>query len=257
MLKHLLSTTLTLVFALMLALVAGPAAAQDAAAPAATPVPTPNNDLIDGPALEEGKDYYAILFTTKGRIDIKLSPAVAPLTVRNFVNLAEGTKPWRNPKNNRTMRQPFYDGLVFHRVIPGFMIQGGCPQGDGRGGPGYKFKDETKADVTFDKEYVLAMANSGPNTNGSQFFLTDKGSKPTYLNGKHTIFGEVVEGKEAVDAISNTPRNPSDKPNEPVVIQSVQIVRVAPGADYKAQVKDAPAAPAAAKADPTPAPAAP
>lgn len=239
MLKHLMSATATMILALMLALAAGPATAQDAAAaPAATPAATPNNDLVDGPALEGGKDYYAIFYTTKGRIDIKLMPDVAPITVRNFVNLAEGTKPWRNPKNNRTLRQPFYDGLAFHRIIPGFMIQGGCPLGDGRGGPGFKFKDETKPDVTFDKEYVLAMANSGPNTNGSQFFITDKGSKPTYLNGKHTIFGEVVEGKDTVDAISNTPRAANDKPNEPLVITHVQIVRVAPGADYKEGLKE-------------------
>jgi peptidyl-prolyl cis-trans isomerase A (cyclophilin A) len=225
---------------MLLAMATAPALAQDTAAPAATPSPTPNVELIEGPPLEPGKDYYAILETSKGRIDIKLYPDVAPVTVRNFVNLAEGTKPWRNPKNNRTLRQPFYNGLTFHRVIPNFMIQGGCPMGNGMGGPGYKFKDETTPEVTFEKEYVLAMANSGPGTNGSQFFITDKGSKPTYLNGRHTIFGEVVAGREVVDAIANVPRGSNDRPNEPVIIKSVTVVRLNAGEEYKA-----PSAPAA------------
>jgi peptidyl-prolyl cis-trans isomerase A (cyclophilin A) len=207
----------------MMILLTGILFAQDQ--PAATPA---EEDIrIEGPDLEAGKRYYAAMTTSLGLVVIELFPEVAPKTVRNFVNLSEGTRPWRNPRNNRNAKTPYYDGLSFHRVIKGFMIQGGCPLGNGRGGPGYRFEDEVNEEITFTgKDYLLAMANSGPNTNGSQFFITDGGSKPAHLNMRHTIFGEVVEGKDVVDAIASVEKNQMDIPTTPVLIRHVQIIRV-------------------------------
>ena len=173
----------------------------------------------------------ATLRTNQGPVVIRLFPDHAPKTVRNFVELAEGGKEWTDPRTGRTTTDKLYDGTVFHRVIPDFMIQGGDPLGSGRGGPRYKFGDEIHPDLVFDRPYLLAMANSGVRggrgTNGSQFFLT---VVPTYwLNGKHTIFGEVIAGKEVVDAIVAAPTRPGDRPaNRPVtdvVLQSVTINR--------------------------------
>ena len=161
----------------------------------------------------------AILHTNRGDIAIDLFPNHAPETVANFVGLAQGTK----ENSAKAPGEPFYDGLVFHRVIDGFMIQGGCPLGTGTGGPGYTFKDEPHPELTFDKPYLLAMANAGPGTNGSQFFIT---VAPTaWLNFKHTIFGEVAddESKKVVDAIATTRTGAGDRPVEPVVIESVEI----------------------------------
>src|SRR5689334_10160219 len=159
----------------------------------------------------------ATLATNRGDIIIELFPDHAPKTVDNFVGLAEGTK---SPSG-----EPFYDGLVFHRVIEGFMLQGGCPDGTGTGGPGYTFEDEFHPDLRFDRPYLLAMANAGPGTNGSQFFIT---VAPTdWLNRRHTIFGEVTDpaSQAVVDAIGTTPTGPMDRPVDPVVITKVTIDR--------------------------------
>ena len=170
-------------------------------------------------------DLYATLSTSAGDIRIKLFPDHAPKTVANFVGLAEGTQEWIDPQSRTKVTRPLYDGTVFHRVIPNFMIQGGDPLGNGRGGPGYQFRDEFHPELAFSKPYLLAMANSGPNTNGSQFFIT---VAPTdWLNFKHTIFGEVAdeESKAVVDAIATTPTGPQDRPVSDVTITSVTIER--------------------------------
>ena len=165
----------------------------------------------------------ATLRTNQGTVVIRLFPDHAPKTVRNFVELAEGGREWTDPTTGRATTQKLYDGTIFHRVIPDFMIQGGDPLGSGRGGPGYKFADEIHPDLRFDRPYLLAMANAGPGTNGSQFFIT---VAPTpWLNGKHTIFGEVVEGADVVDVISRLKTGSQDRPVEDVTIDSVTIER--------------------------------
>ncbi|MEY4136314.1 MAG: hypothetical protein RL205_442 [Actinomycetota bacterium] len=167
----------------------------------------------------------ATLHTNMGDIKVNLFPDHAPKTVRNFTELAEGTKEWTNPKLNAKSSAPLYDGTIFHRVISGFMIQGGDPLGTGTGGPGYRFEDEAHPELTFDKPYLLAMANAGPNTNGSQFFITV--APTTWLNFKHTIFGEVADqsSRDVVDAIAAVPVGAQDRPKENVVINSVTIDR--------------------------------
>ncbi len=165
----------------------------------------------------------ATLRTNQGPVVIRLFPDYAPKTVRNFVELAEGGKQWTDPRTGRPTTDKLYDGTVFHRVIPDFMIQGGDPLGSGRGGPGYKFADEIHPDLAFDRPYLLAMANAGPGTNGSQFFIT---VAPTpWLNGKHTIFGEVVEGADVIDLISRVKTGSQDRPAEDVIIESVTVER--------------------------------
>jgi peptidyl-prolyl cis-trans isomerase A (cyclophilin A) len=170
-------------------------------------------------------ELYATLKTNQGDIEVKLFPNHAPKTVANFTELAEGKREWRHPGTGETSSQPLYDGTVFHRVIGGFMIQGGDPMGDGRGGPGYQFGDEFHPELQFDRPYLLAMANAGPGTNGSQFFIT-VGPTP-HLNRKHTIFGEVADGasREVVDRIAATPTGSMDRPVDAVVIGSVVIDR--------------------------------
>ena len=165
----------------------------------------------------------ATLQTNQGRAVIRLFPDQAPKTVRNFVELAEGGRQWTDPNTGQATTGKLYDGTIFHRVIPDFMIQGGDPLGSGRGGPGYKFADEIHPDLRFDRPYLLAMANAGPGTNGSQFFIT-VGATP-WLNGKHTIFGEVVEGADVVDAISRLKTGSQDRPVEDVTIESVTVDR--------------------------------
>ena len=165
----------------------------------------------------------ATLQTNQGRIVLRLFPDHAPKTVRNFVELAEGGRQWTDPRTGRASTDRLYDGTVFHRVIPDFMIQGGDPLGSGRGGPGYKFADEIHPDRRFDRPYLLAMANAGPGTNGSQFFIT-VGPTP-WLSGKHTIFGEVIQGADVVDAISRVKTGSQDRPVEDVIIESVTLQR--------------------------------
>ena len=168
-------------------------------------------------------ELYAILKTNKGDITLQLFPNHAPATVENFTALATGKKEWKDPTTGEPSKQPFYNGLIFHRVISGFMIQGGCPEGTGRGGPGYQFKDEFHPELQFDRPYLLAMANSGPGTNGSQFFITV--GKTPHLNMKHTIFGEVADqdSRDVIDAIASTRTGRMDRPVDDVVIESVDI----------------------------------
>ena len=174
------------------------------------PTPTDTSQLLN---LKPNQKMYATIKTSLGDIKVELYPDKAPKTVGNFVGLAEGTKTGK----------PFYNGVIFHRVIKDFMIQGGDPLGTGMGGPDYKFEDEIDSSLTFDAPGILAMANSGPNTNGSQFFIT---IVPTpWLNGKHTIFGKVISGQDIVTKIENTPVGPNDKPVTPVTIQSISIGR--------------------------------
>jgi peptidyl-prolyl cis-trans isomerase A (cyclophilin A) len=167
---------------------------------------------------------YAVFQTSEGTIVCRLFEKDAPKTVGNFVELAEGKREWTHPATRKKTKDPLYHSTIFHRVIPDFMIQGGDPQGTGMGGPGYQFEDETKGSPhRFDKPGKLAMANSGPNTNGSQFFITVANTE--WLTGKHTIFGEVVEGHEIVEKVSRVARNRQDRPNKDIVVQSVTIER--------------------------------
>ena len=163
------------------------------------------------------------LHTTAGDIRLQMYGNHAPKTVANFVELATGAKEWTHPGTRATSTTPLYDGTIFHRVIDGFMIQGGDPLGSGTGGPGYRFADEFHPELSFDRPYLLAMANSGPGTNGSQFFIT-VGRTP-HLNRKHTIFGEVAddESRKVVDAIATTPTGRGDRPLQDVVITSVTV----------------------------------
>ncbi len=170
-----------------------------------------------------GVSLKARFDTSKGAIECDLLPDAAPMTVANFVSLAEGTHPWTDPVTNQETRRPLYNGTLFHRVIPKFMIQGGDPLGTGRGGPGYRFEDEVGSGLKFDEPGLLAMANAGPNTNGSQFFITDR-STPHSLDGKHTIFGK-CQNLDVVEAIASVPTGAADRPAQDVVLRSVTILR--------------------------------
>ncbi|MNJ93492.1 putative peptidyl-prolyl cis-trans isomerase [compost metagenome] len=173
---------------------------------------------------KKGKEMFAEFETSKGNFKIKLFSDKAPKTVENFVGLAEGTKEWTDPKTGKKVTRPFYDGLIFHRVIPNFMLQGGCPEGQGTGGPGYRFEDEFPAGAPkHDKPGMLSMANAGPNTNGSQFFVTVAATP--WLDGRHTVFGEVVEGMDVVYDISKVKTGAMDRPAEPVIIKHVKIIK--------------------------------
>ena len=167
---------------------------------------------------------HAHFTTSEGSFSIKLFDDDAPLTVANFVGLAEGTKEWVDPKSGAKVTRPFYDGLIFHRVIEGFMIQGGDPLGSGMGGPGYKFGDEFSPKRRHDKAGILSMANAGPGTNGSQFFITLAATP--WLDNRHTVFGEVVSGLDVVQKIGKTPTSkPNDRPVTPIVVERVTIER--------------------------------
>jgi peptidyl-prolyl cis-trans isomerase A (cyclophilin A) len=197
---------------------AKPAAAKPAAAtaPAAT-------------AKQYGPGTYAHFTTTHGNFIVRLFDKDAPITVQNFVGLAEGKKAWTDPKTGRSVRRPYYNNLIFHRIIPNFMIQGGDPMGTGMGGPGFKFNDEISPKLKHDRPGIVSMANAGPNTNGGQFFIT-VAPYPS-LDGKYSIFGEVVEGLDNVMAMSKVPTtgprgNPQNRPLKPVVMQRVRIERV-------------------------------
>ncbi len=171
---------------------------------------------------EAKKDKIAVIQTSEGEIKVKLFADRAPKTVDNFVGLATGKKEWTDPKSGKKMKgKALYDGTIFHRVIPDFMIQGGDPLGMGTGGPGYTFEDETSPSDSFDKPGILAMANAGPNTNGSQFFITVKATP--WLNGRHTIFGEVTEGMSVVEKIVAAPRDAMDRPNKAITIKKIKI----------------------------------
>jgi peptidyl-prolyl cis-trans isomerase A (cyclophilin A) len=160
--------------------------------------------------------------TSEGSFTVRLFEDDAPATVANFVGLAEGTKEWTDPKSGQKVKRPYYNGLVFHRVIEGFMIQGGDPLGTGTGGPGYKFADEFSPKARHGKAGILSMANSGPNTNGGQFFITLAATP--WLDNKHSVFGEVVDGLDVIKKIGSTPTSkPGDRPIKPVTVQSVSI----------------------------------
>ena len=167
---------------------------------------------------------HALFTTTEGNFKVRLFDEDVPKTVANFAELAEGSKEFTDPATGQKAKRPFYDGLVFHRVIQGFMIQGGDPLGTGTGGPGYKFADEFSPKLRHSKPGLLSMANAGPNTNGSQFFITLAATP--WLDNKHSIFGEVVEGMNVVEKIGSTPTTkPNDRPVKPVTINSIKIER--------------------------------
>lgn len=196
--------------------------------PTPSTTPTSTSLALKTPAellkIQPGQKIFATLKTTLGEIRIELFADKVPVTVANFVGLAEGTQPWRDPKTGQLEEgRSLYQNTIFHRVIPDFMIQGGDPLGQGIGGPGYRFADEIVPDLQFDKAGYLAMANSGPATNGSQFFITVVPT--TWLTGKHTIFGMVVSGQDVIDKIVTTPTGANDKPVTPIVLQEVVIER--------------------------------
>ena len=167
---------------------------------------------------------HALFTTTEGNFKVRLFDTEVPNTVENFTSLAEGAKEFTDPKTGKKTKRPFYDGLIFHRVIEGFMIQGGDPLGTGTGGPGYKFADEFSPKLRHTKAGLLSMANAGPNTNGSQFFITLAATP--WLDNKHSIFGEVVEGMDVVEKIGRTATSkPGDRPLKPISITSVKIER--------------------------------
>jgi peptidyl-prolyl cis-trans isomerase A (cyclophilin A) len=164
---------------------------------------------------------HATFDTSAGTFKVRLYDDKAPKTVANFVDPATGAREWNEPGSGNSVTRPFYDGLIFHRVIDGFMIQGGCPEGSGRGGPGYRFADEFGPGLKHDKAGLLSMANAGPNTNGSQFFIT---LAPTpWLDNRHAIFGEVVEGMNVISAIGKTPTGPQDRPVQDITIRKVTV----------------------------------
>ncbi|MBN2788561.1 MAG: peptidylprolyl isomerase [Candidatus Delongbacteria bacterium] len=171
------------------------------------------------------ENIIVTMHTNKGNIKLELWPDIAPQTVDNFVSLAKGEKEWEDPMTGQKTMKPFYDGLKFHRVIDDFMIQGGCPIGTGTGGPGYEFGDECHDEMGKLKAAVdygtIAMANAGPNTNGSQFFIVTRKSGCDWLNGKHTVFGKVIEGLEVAHEIENVAKGPMDNPLQPVKIKSI------------------------------------
>ncbi len=175
--------------------------------------------------LETASKVFAEIQTNFGMLRVRLFVDKAPATVTNFIQLAEGTTTWKNPLTGVDERRPFYDGLPFHRIISGFMVQGGCPKGDGTGGPGYQFADEFHSSLRHERAGILSMANAGPNTNGSQFFITSDATP--HLDGRHSVFGEVVDGLDVLKAIGTTPTDREDRPRKPVVIEAIRIVREA------------------------------
>src|SRR3954451_2299221 len=185
--------------------------------------PTPKAKAPELPAvpLPAEPGLYAVIYTSMGNIVCRLFEKQAPKTVANFRGLATGTKAWTDPTTGRLRHTPLYSGTTFHRVIPGFMIQGGDPTSTGTGSPGYTFADEIDPSVKFDRPGILAMANSGPNTNGCQFFITVGPAE--HLNGNYSVFGELVSGQEIAEAISKVPRDSADKPNDPVKITAIGI----------------------------------
>jgi peptidyl-prolyl cis-trans isomerase A (cyclophilin A) len=206
------------------------ATAQQSTPPPTPPAQTPPAELPDSPVSQvppviEPTGPTVVLDTTMGRITCRFFDKEAPLTVANFIGLAQGTKPWTDPTTHKKFKaKPFYDGTTFHRVIPEFMIQGGDPTGTGTGDPGYMFADEFDPNLNFDVPGRMAMANSGPGTNGSQFFITEVPT--THLNQKHTIFGQCDQpSMSVVSAIARVQRDADDKPVQPAVLNKVTIVK--------------------------------
>jgi peptidyl-prolyl cis-trans isomerase A (cyclophilin A) len=207
--------------------------------PAATPAPSAEKPVAIAPAEtakpavtekpavsaeKHGPGVYAHITTNHGAMIAKLFDKEVPNTVANFVGLAEGKKQWRNPRTSSMVRRPYYNNLTFHRIIPGFMIQGGDPEGTGMGGPGFEFADEFHPKLRHSKAGILSMANKGPNTNGGQFFIT---LVPTpHLNDRHSVFGELVEGMDTLRAIGKVATGAQNKPVKPVIIKSIRIERV-------------------------------
>lgn len=215
-------------------------------APAGPPIPVETGPLTDG--------LYAHVTTNMGEMVLQLDYERAPVTCANFMFLAEGTKAWRDPKEKKLVNRPLYDGTKFHRVKNGFMIQGGDPLGTGAGGPGYEFKDEFHPDLKFDKPGVLAMANNGKHTNGSQFFITL--SKQEKLDGEHSIFGKIVRGQDVLVKIGAVETDATERPETPVVMEKVTIERIGDAAkSWLSRTKDIP--PATGEVDPTRVPPAP
>lgn len=182
-------------------------------------------DLMQDLGLKPGEKLYASFKTSMGDLVIELFWDKVPNTVANFVGLAEGTKEWTDPRSRQKVKKPLYDGTLLHRVIPDFMIQGGDPLGNGTGGPGYRFADEFHPSLKHDKPGILSMANSGPNSNGSQFFITEKATP--WLDNKHSVFGQVVEGADLIAKITRVPTT-RDRPNKDVMLQHVLIGRGKP-----------------------------
>jgi peptidyl-prolyl cis-trans isomerase A (cyclophilin A) len=169
---------------------------------------------------------YAHFTTSEGAFTVKLFETETPKTVANFAGLADGTKEWTDPRSGKTVKQPYFNGTIFHRVIDGFMIQGGDPLGQGTGGPGYNFADEFHPSLRHSKAGILSMANRGPNTNGGQFFITLAATP--WLDNKHSVFGEIVDGMDVVKKIGGTATSkPNDRPLKPITIESVTIERKA------------------------------
>lgn len=204
------------------AVTVAPAFAQTTEKPAA---PAAASAAPAASAAKYGPGVYAIITTDQGVMIARLFPKEAPITVENFVSLAEGKKAWRNPRTGTMVRRPFYNGLIFHRVIPGFMIQGGDPEGTGTGGAGFSWVDEFSPTLRHSKPGILSMANAGPNTNNGQFFIT---LVPTpHLDNRHSVFGELVEGLDVLQAIGKVPTNKANnRPLKPVIMRSVRIERV-------------------------------
>ena len=204
------------------AVMVAPAFAQTTEKPAA-PAAAPAAPVAS--AAKHGPGVYAIITTDQGTMIARLYAKEAPLTVENFVGLAEGKKQWRNPRTGTMVRRPYYNGLTFHRVISGFMIQGGDPEGSGRGGAGFTWVDEFSPTLRHNKPGILSMANAGPNTNNGQFFIT---LVPTpHLDNRHSVFGELVEGLDVLQAIGKVPTSkPDSRPLKPVIMKSVRIERV-------------------------------
>lgn len=194
------------------------------AAPAETPAP-PAADTAKPSASKHGPGMYAHITTNHGEMVARLFDKDVPKTVENFVGLAEGKKQWRNPRTQTMVRRPYYNNLTFHRIIPGFMVQGGDPEGTGMGGPGFTFADEFNPKLHHSKPGILSMANAGPDTNGGQFFIT---LAPTpHLDNRHSVFGELVEGVDVLRAIGKVPTSrPDNRPVKPVVMKSIRIERV-------------------------------
>lgn len=212
--------SLTISCAAIVALACG-AAAQTGKSPSHS---KPNEPALPAVTLPPEPGLYAVIYTSAGNIVCRLFEKEAPKTVANFRDLATGSKAWTDPATGKVKHTPLYSDTTFHRVIPGFMIQGGDPLGTGEGTPGYQFEDEIDSNLIFDKPGVLAMANSGPNTNGCQFFITV--APAPHLNGNYSVFGQVVSGQEVANAISEVPRDSQDKPVTPVKILRISIRRV-------------------------------